>query len=1249
MLNRWMRNRVDFLILLVLLLVRSVSFAQGTVDYVQGNYATPPQSSHAVSVTFTGAQAAGDLNVVVVGWDDSKATVRAVTDTRGNLYTLAVGPTIQSGVASQSIYYAKNILAASAGANTVTVTFSKAARAVDIRILEYNGADLNNPVDVTAAASGSSETSSSGSATTTNATDLIFGANMVQTLTTAPGSGFTTRLLTTPNGNIAEDRMVTSAGSYSASASINSGQWIMQMVAFRAAGLVPDTTAPAVTINQAAGQADPTAASLINFTVVFSEEVTGFSNTDITLGGTAGATTAVVTGSGPTYNVAVSGMTGPGTVTPTIGAGTVTDLAGNPNTASTSTDNTVTYNTDTTAPATITYVQGNYATPQSSQSVVSVTFTGAQAAGDLNVVVVGWNDSTATVSAVTDTRGNLYTLAVGPTIQSGVASQSIYYAKNIVAASAGANTVTVTFSAAARAADIRILEYNGADLNNPVDVTAAASGSSETSSSGSATTTNATDLIFGANLVQTLTTAPGSGFTTRLLTTPDGDIAEDQMVTSTGSYSASASISSGQWIMQMVAFRTGPSVVDTEAPGAPTNLTATAISGQIQLNWTASVDNIGVHSYLIERCQGTGCVSFAQIDTTTAVTYSDTALAADTAYSYRLRASDNAGNISSYSNVATATSGLAISPRVATLTFTRTQQFTAGNGVTWFVDGVQGGTAASGTITAAGLYTPPGTAGTHTVTVVSPSQSSADATVYVVNYPGTFTRDVDNIRTGLNPNETVLTPAMVNAANFGKLFSYSIDGVSDASPLYVANVNIPGKGYHNVVYVATEHDSVYAFDADGLQTDPLWHVSFIDPNNGVTTVPPGDTGEDLDISPEIGITGSPVIDPATNTLYVVAKTREVQGGHADYFHRLHALDITTGVDRLPAVIVQGSVPGKGDGASGNRVPFLSLRENQRAALLLSNGVVYFAFASHGDNPPYHGWVFGYRADTLKQVLVYNTTPDGEGGGIWQSGDGLATDSTGNLFFVTGDGTFDANANGSDYGDSFVKLSPSGTVLDYFTPHDQSAMNAGDIDLGSGGTILIPDQGGPHPHLALSAGKNGTIYVVDRDNMGHYNAQNDNQIVQSLTNIFPGGTFTTGNFKAPVYWNGNLYFSADADYIKSFRMTNGLMSTTPTSYSSFIVNYPGATLGLSSNGNTNAILWAIQRVDLDPLGQFGDRGPGVLHAFDAQNLAIELYNSAQAAGGRDELDFAAKWAAPLVANGRVFVATNGRLTAFGLLP
>ena len=301
--------------------------------------------------------------------------------------------------------------------------------------------------------------------------------------------------------------------------------------------------------------------------------------------------------------------------------------------------------------ATVTFVQGNYAVPQSSQTTVTVPFTAAQTAGDLNVVVVGWNDSTTTVSAVTDSKGNAYARAVGPTIVTGSLSQSIYYAKNIVAAAAGANAVTVTFSAAAAYPDIRILEYKGADPANPVDVTAAGTGSNTSSNSGAATTTNATDLLFGANMVGSFTDGPGTSFTSRMITYPDGDIAEDRAVTATGSYSATAALTSpAPWIMQLVAFRTPGG--DTTPPTAPGNLTATASGIQINLSWTASTDNVGVTGYLVERCLGAGCSTFAQIATPTTTTYSDTGLGAGS-YSYRVRATDAAGNLSPYSNVAT--------------------------------------------------------------------------------------------------------------------------------------------------------------------------------------------------------------------------------------------------------------------------------------------------------------------------------------------------------------------------------------------------------------------------------------------------------------------------------------------------------------------------------------------------------------------------------------------------------------------
>ena len=276
------------------------------------------------------------------------------------------------------------------------------------------------------------------------------------------------------------------------------------------------------------------------------------------------------------------------------------------------------------------------------------------------------------------------------------------------------------------------------------------------------------------------------------------------------------------------------------------------------------------------------------------------------------------------------------------------------------------------------------------------------------------------------------------------------------------------------------------------------------------------------------------------------------------------------------------------------------RENQRTALLLLNGVVYFGFGSHGDNEPYHGWILGYNTTTLAQVLAYNATPNGEGGGIWHSGGGLVADSATNIYYVTGDGTFDANTSGVDYGDSFVRFG-SNRVHDYFTPADQGTIDTNNLDLGAGGLVSLPDQPGAHPHLVVGAGKNGTIYLVDRDNMGHYNAST-NTNVQTLANIFPFGTPLPGNYNSPVYFNGTVYFGPVADKVQAFRLTNGLLSTSATSRTVVSYSYPGGALAISANGTTNGILWAMER-----------RGtsPGAFHAYDASELSIELYNSDQA--------------------------------------
>jgi fibronectin type 3 domain-containing protein len=1919
--------------------------AQAAIAFVQANFAAPQTAQATVTVPYTAAQTSGNTNVVVVGWNDTTAQVTGISDTRGNVYVRAVGPTVLAGLGTQSIYYAAGISSASAGANAVTVTLNVPAVFVDVRVAEYGGIDTTTPLDVIAAATGNGTTSSSGSVTTTNPNDLLVGANLVAQGTKAAGSGYTKRIITSPDGDILEDRIVSATGSNAATASLTGGAWIMQMIALRAAGSPTDTQPPSTPSNLVANAVSNAQVTLMwtastdnigvtgyrverclnggcsNFTQIGTTTTASYADTTVAGSSTynyrvrandaagnlgaysnvATATTAaapdtqaptapggltatansstqvglawtastdnvgvanylvercagtsctnfVQVGTSPAPALVDGGLTAstayryrvratdaagnlsaysniasattpavPDTQPPTapsnlaasgissteidltwvaatdnvgvtsylieqcqgtgcssfvqIAASTTTsftntglssgssysyrvratDAAGNLGsysnigTASTSqpdtqapsapsalvaaavsssqinlawnaaTDNVgvtsylvercqgtncttfaqvgtsamtpfsntglsggVAYSyrvraTDaagnqgpysntatatTTAAAVITFVQVSAATPQTSQTTVTIPFTKAQGAGNLNVIAVGWNSSSGSVVSVTDTRGNTYLPAVGPTVSPGFATQSIYFAANIGAAAAGANVVSVTFSQSVPFADIRIAEYSGLSPVDPVDVVATGQGSGTASTSTSVTTTSPDVLIVGANIVSSATTGAGASFTNRLITTPDADILEDRIVSATGNYNATAPILSGTWIMQMVAFRTGPAAPDTQPPSAPTALTATAPSGstvnlswtaatdnvgiagyriercqnagcsdfteiavpvgtnttfgdtglasnisysyrvratdaagnlgpysnvavvttpapdveppsapgvltataisgtQIDVSWGAATDNVGVAGYRLERCQGVGCSAFTKLGTTiTGTSFSDTSLNINTSYSYIVRAQDAAGNLGPYSNVASATTlasnpqlvaaysfdegsgstvadlsghgntgtvtspswtqtgkfgkalvfngtttlvtipdtaalhlttgmtleawvnpsapafgwrdvvykgndnyyleastgnplpgigitvggtatevtattslpvntwtfltatydgttvrfylngtqvgsaarsgsivtstnplqiggdsiygqhfqgmidevrvynvaltpaqiqtdmaigvgtaspvvnlapssvnfgsqsvgtssavtpltlinggtlalnvtavnitgvqaadfsqtnncvgaiapsasctinvkftpvntgtrnaavtitdnapgnphsvaltgvglGFSITPQTVVVTPGRTQQFTVsgpGSGsVVWSVDGAPGGTAASGTITTAGLYSAPSAAGTHTVTVTATDGSkSASATTYVSVHAGVFTHHNDFARTGQNLNETVLSLSNVNAATFGKLASYTIDGIAHASPLYVANVNIPGVGVRNVVYVATEHDSLYAFDADGTGTSPLWKLSLL--GTGVTTVPNSDVGECCDITPEIGITGTPVIDPATSTLYVVVKTKE---GSSNYVQRLHALNLANGAEKFGGpVVIQASVPGTGTGSSGGTLAFNSLRENQRTALLLYNGVVYMGFGSHGDNQPYHGWLLGYNATTLQRVLTFVSTPNGEGGGIWQSGGGLAIDGAGNFYFATGDGTFDINSGGTDYGDTFLRFNPVGGVLDYFTPHDEGMIDSNNLDLDAGGMILLPDQPGAHPHLLVSAGKNGTIYVVDRDNMTHFHSTDQN--VQTLVNIFPFGTPLPGNYSSPVYFNGAVYFAPVADVVQMFKLSNGRLTTSPTSTTPQSFAYPGAALAVSANGSDNGILWAVQK---------NGAAAGTLRAYDASNVAIEIYNSDQA-GTRDTLDTAAKFSIPLVVNGKVFVASEGKLTVYGLLP
>jgi hypothetical protein len=524
------------------------------------------------------------------------------------------------------------------------------------------------------------------------------------------------------------------------------------------------------------------------------------------------------------------------------------------------------------------------------------------------------------------------------------------------------------------------------------------------------------------------------------------------------------------------------------------------------------------------------------------------------------------------------------------------------------------------------------------------------------NNVGVFTSRYDNARTGQNPEETILTPTNVNSTGFGKVFSYAVDGQIYAQPLWVYGVQIPGKGTHNVVYVTTQMDSVYAFDAAGIST-PLWQDSFIDLANGIGPVPCGTDGSGSDIScgvwPYYGITGTPVIDSSTNTMYLVARTYNYNTNVG--YQNLHAVDITTGAEKFGGpVLIQAMVQGSGVGSHGGSINFNPLADIQRTGLLLLNQngakTIYIGWAGAE-----HGWIMAYDATHLIQTAAITTTPNAGLGGIWQSGNGLAADSEGYIYTAVGDALFDANTGGTDYGDTLMKMDANLNVLDYFTPMDQSCRQQNDMDLGSSGPLVLPSKGTAHPSEVLQSGKGGnpcdssgvaSIYLVDRTNMGKYSPTHDN-IIQEV----PGAP--RGYWSSPAYWtNGSaqaIYYagvavgSGSGDHMKMYTLTNGILSTAP--YAQSTNAFPiGATPTVSSNGTSNGIVWAIERSD--SLAVTPGVQPATLYAYNALNLST-LYISNQNAL-RDQGGCGNKFQVPTVANGKVYMATQNELDIFGVI-
>ncbi len=493
----------------------------------------------------------------------------------------------------------------------------------------------------------------------------------------------------------------------------------------------------------------------------------------------------------------------------------------------------------------------------------------------------------------------------------------------------------------------------------------------------------------------------------------------------------------------------------------------------------------------------------------------------------------------------------------------------------------------------------------------------------------------DQLRTGQNTTESVLTTANVTASTFGLLRNLPVDGKVDAQPLYLSKLTVAG-GSHNVVYVATENDSVYAFDADSGTA--LWMVSLT--GAGETT---SDTHSCNQVSPQIGVTSTPVIDRsagAHGTLFVVAMSKDTSG---TYHQRLHALDVTTGAE------LTGSP--KDITATYMGTSFAPGQYEERAALLLVNGTVYTSWTSHCDEGPYGGWVMAYSESSLAQTGVLNLALGASGSGfssqgpaIWMSGGGPAADAAGNVYVLTGNGRFETTLNpsgfpsGGDYGNSFVKISASGGVLavsDYFALTNGVTESANDDDLGSGAIMLLPDltdATGVVRHLAVGAGKDSNLYVVSRDSLGKFSATANN-IWQELNGALPGGIWST-----PAYFNGAVYYGTNGGTLKSFAITSAQLSASAVSQTAIQFTYPGTSPVASANGTSNGIIWAYENAT-----------PAVLHAYDAANLTHELYNSGQAANGRDQFGAGNKYIAPTVADGKVFVASTASVGVFGLLP
>jgi hypothetical protein len=888
----------------------------------------------------------------------------------------------------------------------------------------------------------------------------------------------------------------------------------------------------------------------------------------------------------------------------------------------------------------------------------TLAFPSSNTAGNFIAVVIRAGKS-GQVLSVSDSHANTYKQAALLNMTLDGETNAIYYAENIAG---GANTVTVSDNITNGTLRFSILEYSGVALSNSLDNAAALEGTGTAPATANTPTSWGGDLLLGEiTTANAATYTAGAGYKIEDFVPGEPNtklIDEDQIQAAAGNASASATIgASDSWGAVFGAFKSAsgipPQPITVGVSPLNASVAATFGTQAFTAQLTNDVQNKGVTWSLSGAgCSGTACGTLTNA-TKTSVTYSGPSSIPNPA-TVTLTATSVTDSTKFGTAAITVIQGplaVFVSPKRGSITSSQTQQFTPtvfndpnNAGVTWQVDGSTGGNSTTGAISTSGLFTPGTQAGLHTITAVSVTNASVTASVTfaVSDIAGVFMHHNDAARTGQNVKEYALTTANVNSSTFTQLFSCPVDGQLYAQPLYMANLLV-GSVTRNVVFLATEHDSVYAFDADSPGCTQLWKTSFL--GTGVTTMSWTDTANPNfvgalatnDVFPEIGITGTPVIDPTTNTLYVEAKTKETVGSGCStnspcFVHRLHALDVTSGAEKFAGPVVISAAN------------FDPQRHFNRPALLLANNTVYISYGSHGDIQNWQGWVFGYNAATLAQNFVFSTSDPrsgSNGASVWDAGAGPAADASGNIYVTTGNGAFDGTKN---FSESVLKLSPTGTLLDWFTPFNRSVFDANDIDMGSAGVVILPDAVGStaHQHLLVGTGKVAILYVLDQTNLGKFNSVS-NQDVQEVIPVPPPNTtqLDGGNYGIPAYWNGNIYTTGQNFPLSQFTIANGAMATPQSAVSANTFPPRGAIPAVSASGTTNGIVWVLD------LSAWASNGPAILDAYDATNVANLLFSSP--ASGTGAAGAAVKFTVPTVANGKVYVGGQASFAVFGLLP